>query len=79
MDHVVDRLSSDRSKRSNKRNNKKPGLRVPVVAAPQHFDGKHYRRLERSELAGRLLVVSLVASLRSIAAQSVHDRDPSLR
>ncbi|KAG6153862.1 hypothetical protein E4U35_000598 [Claviceps purpurea] len=40
MDHVVDWISSDRSKRLNKRNNKKPGLRVDMIAALQHFDEK---------------------------------------
>ncbi|KAG6211682.1 hypothetical protein E4U35_002005 [Claviceps purpurea] len=38
MDHVADRLSSDRSKRPHKRDNNKPGLRVDMVAALQHFD-----------------------------------------
>ncbi|KAG5991702.1 hypothetical protein E4U52_003411 [Claviceps spartinae] len=38
MDHVVDWISSDRSKRLNKRNNKKPGLRVDMIAALQHLD-----------------------------------------
>ncbi|KAG6316431.1 hypothetical protein E4U22_007085 [Claviceps purpurea] len=40
MDHVVDWISSDRSKRLNKRNNKKPGLRVDMIAALSHFDEK---------------------------------------
>ncbi|KAG6147234.1 hypothetical protein E4U37_008148, partial [Claviceps purpurea] len=40
MDHVVDWLSEDRSKRCNKRDNNKPGLRVDMVAALQSFDEK---------------------------------------
>ncbi|KAG6082455.1 hypothetical protein E4U15_002503 [Claviceps sp. LM218 group G6] len=38
MDHVVDWISSDRSKRLNKRDNKKPGLRVDMIVALQHLD-----------------------------------------
>ncbi|KAG6169583.1 hypothetical protein E4U11_003630 [Claviceps purpurea] len=40
MNHVVDWLSEDRSKRRNKRDNNKPGLRVDMVAALQFFDEK---------------------------------------
>ncbi|KAG5931151.1 hypothetical protein E4U60_006400 [Claviceps pazoutovae] len=40
MDHVADWLSSDRLKRPHKRDNNKPGLRVDMVAALQHFDEK---------------------------------------
>ncbi|KAG6056375.1 hypothetical protein E4U32_005761 [Claviceps aff. humidiphila group G2b] len=40
MDHVAGWLSSVRSKRPNKRDNNKPGLRVDMVPALQHFDEK---------------------------------------
>ncbi|KAG6105165.1 hypothetical protein E4U13_008014 [Claviceps humidiphila] len=40
MDHVAGWLSSDRSKRPNQREQNKPGLRVDMVPALQHFDGE---------------------------------------
>ncbi|KAG6178114.1 hypothetical protein E4U36_006711, partial [Claviceps purpurea] len=61
MDHVVDWLSEDRSKRCNKRDNNKPGLRVDMVAALQSFDEK---RLQ--EAKGRV-----TTSIGELGGQSI--------
>ncbi|KAG6107106.1 hypothetical protein E4U13_007084, partial [Claviceps humidiphila] len=47
MDHVADWLSSVRSKRPHKRENNKPGLRVDIVPALQHFNEKRLQEAKR--------------------------------
>ncbi|KAG6095513.1 hypothetical protein E4U30_002423 [Claviceps sp. LM220 group G6] len=44
MDYVAGWLSSDRSKRPNQREQNKPGLRVDMVPALQHFDGERLQK-----------------------------------